>query len=286
MKGIERFFEDDMTNDKHKSESGEVRSPMVGNLDLQFIGGYLYIVARGHGFLITASTNTLLCPIHLVTEHKLETGEYVEVKADNHACIEILKRGKKPSKFTATRPFKTVNCDGLEFKLGNRVLCNCSPSFDFIEYMNTVSKQMAKLHKVALIFDESDDCIEYLAKSGFEVYLTKVNHHTKKKIMFALTALFRAKDLAHDGIDVIFFIDNLNKMFRVYNSTDTEKDTIATTINAGAYTDLKCFYMEAKQICNGGSLTIVTNIHKGSTDNEKYLFDDFSSLCNVLVDLT
>jgi len=81
-------------------------------------------------------------------------------------------------------------------------------------------------------------------------------------------------------------VDNLNKLFRVYNATMWESGEVDhNVIHSGPYTDLKNFFMEAMQIENGGSMSIVTSVTESTTEIERHLKDDFFSICNVVKEI-
>ena len=281
QQGISVLFDDYDTPPKREAEIISMCSPTPA--DLQTVSGYVYVVSRGSGILITAAMNTYHLPLAIVTEHELETGEYIVARADANVVREIdqIHGNKKPSEYKPTRPNRTLKIGKHEIKFGGRVIVTSPDKFDMIDYIADTCKTMHDVTKIALVLEENEDTIDHLTKNGVdEVYLTRVNYNTKKKVMYALSALFRAKEHAQSGKDVILFIDSWNKLFRIYNSSVYEGDVMdVKELNIGAYTDLKSYFMEAKQIANGGSVTIVTNITRGGADTEKFIYDDFATLC-------
>jgi len=257
--------------------------------------GFLHTLPRGHGVLISFCLNTYYVPIRLITTHSLETGDHAEVKAvwsesDKRYIVEQITRVTKIGFDSAesARPHKSTEMGRLKFKLGQRIMV-CTPrNYDRIESIARYNKMLEPKHKkIVLLVEESDDCVDYLRENGIhEVYLVKVNFSVKKQLMLALTALFNAKRYAAMGNDVVLAIDNLNKLFKLYNASAIESGTIETTqINLGSLTDIKTFFMSAKQIKDGGSLTIIGHANKPSSEMEKFVMDEFSTLANVYLEI-
>ena len=247
--------------------------------------GFIYIVARGHGVLISPTMNPYHVPMKFITENKLKTGDFVTVKTSCKAVREIISiDGNSFCHEKPVRPSKGIIANKLNFKLGSRVAITSDRSFDFVEYM--ANSNLSDLYNIALLIDESDDCTDYLATNGFnEVYLTRVNFNTYKKIMYSLCSLFISKRHADKGKDVVLFIDNLNKLFKLYNASMFETESLdVTQLHTCSLSDLKSFFMEAKQTQGGGSLTIIMNIKEAQTELEKFVMDEFISLSNVLFD--
>jgi len=259
----------------------EVRS--TKDRDLQIVAGFVYAMERGHGIVITNAMNTYHLPARLIAENGLATGDYIEAFADDYCVQSIAKQSDiKPNASGATRPFRQVLVGDLRFKLGQRIVIQGKNKFDFVEYMSRFS--LPKTKKIALLIDESDDCMTYLEEAGFEkVFLSRVNHNLKKRVMLALYALFISKQMCAKGEDVILFVDSFNKLFRIYNATfsNSEKIEIAE-LHVGPYMDLKSFFMEAKQSANAGSLTIISNIVEPVSEIEKYVVGEFIEMCSVI----
>jgi len=254
----------------------------------------LHIVPRGCGVLISSCLNTYHVPIKLITANRLVTGDFLETKAvwNEHEKRYIIQEISKIERINfdsseSIRPHKVKKTGIIEFKLGQRVIVSIPQKQDRIEQIASNYKELTNIYKIVLLVEESDDCVQYLQDNGIdEVYLIKVNFSTKKQIMLALTSLFNAKRYAAGGKDVVLCIDNLNKLFRLYNtSVSTSGNHDISILNLGPLTDLKTFFMSGKQIKDGGSLTIIAQTNNPSSETEKYVLDDFCNLANVVCNL-
>ena len=265
----------------------QAHNPICQEKNLQDAEGFVYILPRGHAILITSA----LCTYHVSMQHvmanKLKTGDQIEAKTDEMGICEVTAvRHIGFDKAKALRPNVMRKIGNFGFKLGGRILLRNRGNFDFIEYIAKNQKQTNPSYKIALLVDESEDCIDYLKDSGTnEIYLAKVNFNIKKKILMTISAILTAKQYAAKGKNVIFFIDNLNKLFKLYNSSVDTNTIDITKVNIGPLTDLKTLFMEAKQLENKGSLTIIANMLAPTNDIEKFVLDDFLCLANNCFDL-
>jgi len=243
--------------------------------------GYIHIVPRGHGMLITGAMKTYYVTIKQVLDNDLKTGDYVEAKTDGQDVRKITKvdhTGFDDAK--AVRPHKVQKMGGVEFKLGSRVILQ---GVDFVDFVGKHGGQIAGAHKIALLIDQGLDCVDFLVAGGIkEVYLADVALTAKKKVLLALSTLLAAKRSSAGGEDVILFVDNLNKLFKLYNSSMFENYVEVTQLHHGCHADLKSFFMQAKQTDDKGSLTIITHLREASSELEKYALDDFFDFCSVI----
>lgn len=254
-----------------------VRAENSRQTEMQDAYGFLYIVQKGTGILITQTMNTFQVPLRLITEHKLKTGDYIKTRAKDvwvEQVTDINRTNLDESK--SIRPHKPQKINCMEFKLGQRVIVTSPTKLDFVEYIATSNKHLNSLYTVALLVDESEDSVDFLTNHKInEVYLAQVKFDKKTRLLLALSALLVAKQHASTGKDVVLFIDSLNKLFRMYHSDHTQ-------MNSNAITDLKSFFMEARQVTDGGSLTIISCMREGSTELEKLVLDDFIDMANLL----
>jgi transcription termination factor Rho len=275
---------DDWQEEKQEWDKQSVKANDADTGEITNIDGFVYILPRGHAVLISKSMNTYFISVKQVLAHNLKTGDYIETRTDAQTVIDILRQS--PTSFNdaeSVRPHKMQKIDTTDFKLGDRVILYGAKPFDFIEYIAEHNKKIKNAYKIALIIDQSDDCINFLSSSGIdEVYPASTNQNLKKKVLFALSSLLVAKRQASVGKNVILFIDNLNKLFKLYNASMFDSNVIdVTQFHVDCHVDLKTFFMQAKQSANSGSVTIITFLREPMNELEKYALDDFIDLCTV-----
>ncbi|MDR0462136.1 MAG: hypothetical protein LBG88_02250 [Christensenellaceae bacterium] len=267
-------------------ENVEVLSARADNDNaLENVSGFVYILSRGNAMLVSQTMKTYYIAIRHVAENGLATGDFVTARVDDSSVHEIVKIDHTGfDNLKGERPSQSRFIDKTQFKLGDRVTLTSNKPIDFVDYIAKHGSKIDDTYKIALLVDQSDDCVEFLQKAGInEVYPAGIKQNLKKKVLFALSSSLVAKRHATQGKDVILFIDNLNKLFKLYNSSmsDNAEAIDVTKLSHGALVDLKTFFLQAKQVA-GGSLTIIAYLRKPTTDLEKYVMDDFIDLSNVV----
>jgi hypothetical protein len=266
---------------------GKPRQETAVRMDNYFnsvpVSGFVFVVARGVGVLISRALNTYAIPIKFVTDYELLTGDFIEALMDGNTMKEIIKVDPLP-RGKPVRPTREAELFGEKIKFGQRIIAKAANNQDALD---RAAKSEIKGTKYALLIDETEDCVDFLVQHGFaEVFVTKVDFSLKKKVILAVSALMRAKAKAAEGHDVVLFIENLNRLFRLYNSTVFETNAAdMTQVAIGPLADLKSLFMEARQIEGGGSLTIVEFMKEPQTENERFVLAEICDLANYIIQL-
>jgi transcription termination factor Rho len=109
------------------------------------------------------------------------------------------------------------------------------------------------------------------------------DHHTRA----AELVLARAKRLVELGGDVVILLDSLTRLARAYNLTiETSGKTLSGGIDPAALHSPKRFFGAARNIENGGSLTIIATalVDTGSRMDE-VIFEEFKGTGNMEIHL-
>lgn len=139
-----------------------------------------------------------------------------------------------------------------------------------------------------LLIDERPEEVTDMQRSikGEVVYSTfdeLPEHHTKTAEML----LERAKCLVESGKDVVILLDSLTRLARAYNITIPPTGrTLSGGIDPGALHSPKRFFGSARNIENGGSLTIIATalIDTGSRMDD-VIFEEFKGTGNMEIHL-
>ena len=102
-------------------------------------------------------------------------------------------------------------------------------------------------------------------------------------IQVATTALNRAKVLVEHGKDVVLFVDSITRLTRAYNNTSGNQGRMMSGgIDSASLQAVKQFFGTARNIENGGSLTIfgTTLVHTGSR-MDQVIFEEFKGTGNM-----
>ena len=139
-----------------------------------------------------------------------------------------------------------------------------------------------------LLIDERPEEVTDMQRSikGEVVYSTfdeLPDHHTKAAEML----LERAKRLVEMGKDVVILLDSLTRLARAYNLTIPPTGrTLSGGIDPGALYSPKRFFGSARNIENGGSLTIIATalIDTGSRMDD-VIYEEFKGTGNMEIHL-
>lgn len=153
---------------------------------------------------------------------------------------------------------------------------------------HSISENHPDVHLIVLLIDERPEEVTDMQRSikGEVVYSTfdeMPEHHTR----IAELVLARAKRLVEAGKDVVIVLDSLTRLARAYNLTVPPTGrTLSGGIDPGALHSPKRFFGSARNIEDGGSLTIIATalIDTGSRMDD-VIFEEFKGTGNMEVHL-
>lgn len=151
-----------------------------------------------------------------------------------------------------------------------------------------IAQNYPEVELKVLLIDERPEEVTDMQRSikGEVVYSTfdeLPEHHTKTAEML----LERAKCLVESGKDVVVLLDSLTRLARAYNITIPPTGrTLSGGIDPGALHSPKRFFGSARNIENGGSLTIIATalIDTGSRMDD-VIFEEFKGTGNMEIHL-
>lgn len=151
-----------------------------------------------------------------------------------------------------------------------------------------IAQNYPEVELKVLLIDERPEEVTDMQRSikGEVVYSTfdeLPEHHTKTAEML----LERAKRLVESGKDVVVLLDSLTRLARAYNITIPPTGrTLSGGIDPGALHSPKRFFGSARNIGNGGSLTIIATalIDTGSRMDD-VIFEEFKGTGNMEIHL-
>lgn len=153
---------------------------------------------------------------------------------------------------------------------------------------NSISENYPDVTLMVLLIDERPEEVTDMQRSikGEVVYSTfdeMSEHHTKA----AELLLSRAKRLVENGKDVVILMDSLTRLARAYNLTIPPTGrTLSGGIDPGALHSPKSFFGSARNIENGGSLTIIATalVDTGSRMDD-VIYEEFKGTGNMEIHL-
>ena len=153
---------------------------------------------------------------------------------------------------------------------------------------NSITKNHPEIKLIVLLIDERPEEVTDMQRSinGEVIYSTfdeEPDHHTKVAEM----VLERAKRMVEQGQDVVILLDSLTRLSRAYNLTITPTGrTLSGGLDPGALINPKKFFGAARNIEEGGSLTILaTALVETGSRMDDMIFEEFKGTGNMEVHL-
>jgi transcription termination factor Rho len=153
---------------------------------------------------------------------------------------------------------------------------------------NSIAENYPEIEIIMLLIDERPEEVTDMQRNvkGDVVYST-FDELPKNHIKVAEMVLERAKRLVEQGKDVVILLDSITRLARAYNLTITPTGrTLSGGLDPGALYGPKRFFGAARNIENGGSLTILASalIETGSRMDD-LIFEEFKGTGNMEIHL-
>ena len=153
---------------------------------------------------------------------------------------------------------------------------------------NSISKNNPEIELIVLLIDERPEEVTDMKRSitGQVIHSTfdeLPEHHVKVAEM----VLERAKRLVEQGRDVVILLDSITRLTRAYNLViPSSGRTLSGGIDPAALHKPKKFFGAARNIENGGSLTILaTGLIETGSRMDDIIFEEFKGTGNMEVHL-
>ncbi|KDR94795.1 transcription termination factor Rho [Peptoclostridium litorale DSM 5388] len=153
---------------------------------------------------------------------------------------------------------------------------------------NSLSKNFPETELIVLLIDERPEEVTDMQESirGDVIYSTfdeLPSHHIKVAEM----VLNRAKRLVEHGRDVVILLDSITRLARAYNLTVPPTGrTLSGGLDPGALHGPKRFFGAARNIREGGSLTILaTALVETGSRMDDVIFEEFKGTGNMEIHL-
>ena len=153
---------------------------------------------------------------------------------------------------------------------------------------NGITNNYPDVTLIVLLIDERPEEVTDMQRSikGEVLYSTfdeLPEHHTRVAEM----AQERAMRLVEQGKDVVVLIDSITRLTRAYNITiPATGKTLSGGMDPGALHKPKRFFGAARNIENGGSLTIIaTALTETSSKMDEVIFEEFKGTGNMEIHL-
>ena len=156
------------------------------------------------------------------------------------------------------------------------------------EIANAIAANHPEVYLIILLIDERPEEVTDMARSvNAEVVASTFDEPAEKHVKIANLILEKAKRLTECGHDVVILLDSITRLARAYNTVSPASGKVLSGgVEANALQKPKRFFGAARQIENGGSLTILATalIDTGSKMDE-VIFEEFKGTGNMELQL-
>mgnify|MGYP000902050643 CR=1 FL=1 len=153
---------------------------------------------------------------------------------------------------------------------------------------NSIEKKYPEIEIIVLLIDERPEEVTDMKRSinGDVVYST-FDEEPENHIKISEFVLERAKRLVESGKDVVLLLDSLTRLTRAYNlSIPSTGRTLSGGLDPGALYQPKRFFGAARNIEEGGSLTILaTALVETGSRMDDVIFEEFKGTGNMEIHL-
>lgn len=151
------------------------------------------------------------------------------------------------------------------------------------EIANAIAENHPEVYLIILLIDERPEEVTDMARSvKAEVVSSTFDEQADRHVKVANIVLEKAKRMVECGHDVVILLDSLTRLARAHNTTVPSSGKILSGgVDANALHKPKRFFGAARNVENGGSLTIMATalIDTGSKMDE-VIFEEFKGTGN------
>jgi transcription termination factor Rho len=156
------------------------------------------------------------------------------------------------------------------------------------EIANAIAYNHPEVYMMILLIDERPEEVTDMERSvRAEVIASTFDEPADRHVKIANIVLEKAKRLTECGHDVVILLDSITRLARAYNTVSPASGKVLSGgVEANALHKPKRFFGAARQIENGGSLTIISTalIDTGSKMDE-VIFEEFKGTGNMELQL-
>ncbi len=279
--------------------------------------GYGFLRSSDYNYL--SSPDDVYLTVQQIRQYSLKTGDVVECKvrppygAEKYFTLSSVTKvnGRNPreirdrisfenltplfpeEKFTLCGDRSTTNISTRIVDLfspigkGQRSLIVAQPKTGKTILMKDIANAIAANHPEAyimmLLIDERPEEVTDMARTvNAEVIASTFDEPADRHVKIAGLVLEKAKRLVACGHDVVIFLDSITRLARAYNTVAPASGKVLTGgVDANALQKPKRFFGAARNIENGGSLTIIaTALTDTGSKMDEVIFEEFKGTGN------
>ena len=290
--------------------------------DVKEMTGVLEVKADGYGFLrfenFAASANDIYVSPTQIRRFNLKTGDEITgdcriteeegksspllfVKRINGDPLEVALKRKPFEKRVPVFPEEKINLETNQEEYATRLIDITSPIGKGQRGMivappkagkTTIIKSIAKairknnpeIKLIILLIDERPEEVTDIKKSiDCDVIYSTFDQQPENHCRLSELTLERAQRLVEQDKDVVILLDSVTRLVRAYNLTEPSTGkTLTGGLDPNALYKPKKFFGAARNIENGGSLTIIaTALVETGSRMDDVIFEEFKGTGNM-----
>ncbi len=156
------------------------------------------------------------------------------------------------------------------------------------EIANAIASNHPEVYLIVLLIDERPEEVTDMARSvRAEVIASTFDEPADRHVKIANLVLEKAKRMTECGHDVVILLDSITRLARAYNTVAPASGKVLSGgVEANALQKPKRFFGAARQIENGGSLTIIaTALTETGSKMDDVIFEEFKGTGNMELQL-
>ena len=153
---------------------------------------------------------------------------------------------------------------------------------------NAIAANHPEVYMIILLIDERPEDVTDMARSvDAEVIASTFDEPAERHVKIAEIVLNKAKRMVECGHDVVILLDSITRLARAYNTVQPASGKVLSGgVDANALQKPKRFFGAARNIENGGSLTILaTALTETGSKMDDVIFEEFKGTGNMELQL-
>ena len=153
---------------------------------------------------------------------------------------------------------------------------------------NAIAHNHPEVYMIVLLIDERPEEVTDMARSvDAEVIASTFDEPAERHVKIAEIVLNKAKRMVECGHDVVILLDSITRLARAYNTVQPASGKVLSGgVDANALQKPKRFFGAARNIENGGSLTILaTALTETGSKMDDVIFEEFKGTGNMELQL-
>ncbi|MCX7862179.1 MAG: transcription termination factor Rho [Bacteroidales bacterium] len=156
------------------------------------------------------------------------------------------------------------------------------------EIANAIAYNHPEVYLMILLIDERPEEVTDMERNVYaEVISSTFDEPAERHVKIANIVLEKAKRMVECGHDVVILLDSITRLARAYNTVAPASGKILTGgVDSNALHKPKRFFGSARNIENGGSLTIIaTALTETGSKMDDVIFEEFKGTGNMELQL-